>query len=259
MNIEFARTIICSCDIPQVILCHWFVQRDKENDMSYEDIKIVPSILAADFTKLGEQVKEAQSAGADLIHVDVMDGRFVPNITMGPLVVRALKPIVTIPLDVHLMIVEPERYIQEFADAGAGSITVHVEASPHLHRTLSLIRDVGCKAGVAINPHTPAEAIGEVLDMIDIINVMTVNPGFGGQKFIQRMTSKITELRAMTRAEKLDMDIEVDGGINADTISAAVQSGANVMIAGSCIFEHPEGIKAGIDALRQALHAELED
>ena len=225
--------------------------------MNYKDIKIAPSILAADFTKLGEQVRDAQSAGANLIHIDVMDGRFVPNITMGPLVVQAVKQVVTIPLDVHLMIIEPERYIKDFAEAGADSITVHIEASPHLHRTLSLIRDAGCKAGVALNPHTPAEAISEVMDLLDIINVMTVNPGFGGQKFIHRMTSKIAELRAMIRNEHLDVDIEVDGGINVDTISSAVQAGANVMIAGSCIFRHNDGIKAGIDALRQALQDEI--
>lgn len=226
--------------------------------MNYEDIKIAPSILAADFTKLGEQVQEAQSAGADLIHIDVMDGRFVPNITMGPLVVKAVKRVATIPLDVHLMIVEPERYIDEFVDAGADAITVHIEASPHLHRTLSQIKDAGCNVGVALNPHTPAEAINEVLDMLDIITVMTVNPGFGGQKFIQRMTSKIAKLRAMIRNEHLDIDIEVDGGINVATISSAVQAGANVMIAGSCVFGHDDGIKAGIDALRQALRAEVE-
>jgi len=225
--------------------------------MNYEDVKIAPSILAADFTKLGEQVREAQSAGANLIHIDVMDGRFVPNITMGPLIVQAVKQVVTIPLDVHLMIIEPERYINEFAEAGADSITVHIEASPHLHRTLSLIKDAGCKVGVALNPHTPAESLSEVLDMLDIITVMTVNPGFGGQKFIHRMTSKIAELRAMIRNEHLNIDIEVDGGINVDTISSAVQAGANVMIAGSCIFQHDDGIKAGIDALRQALHDEI--
>jgi ribulose-phosphate 3-epimerase len=225
--------------------------------MNYEDIKIAPSILAADFTKLGEQIGEAQSAGANLIHIDVMDGRFVPNITMGPLVVRSVKKVATVPLDVHLMIVEPERYIQEFADAGADAITVHIEASPHLHRTLSQINEAGCKAGVALNPHTPAESLSEILNMLDIINVMTVNPGFGGQKFIHRMTSKIAELRAMIQNEQLDIDIEVDGGINSETISSAVQAGANVMIAGSCVFQHDKGIKAGIDALRKTLHDEI--
>lgn len=225
--------------------------------MNYEDVKIAPSLLAADFTKLGEQVSEAQDAGADLIHIDIMDGRFVPNITMGPLVVRAVKRVATIPLDVHLMIVEPEKYIQEFADAGADTITVHIEACPHLHRTLSQIREVGCKVGVALNPHTRADSLSEILNMLDVINVMTVNPGFGGQEFIQRMTSKITELRAMISNERLNVDIEVDGGINPETISSAVQSGANVMIAGSTVFGHKDGVKAGIDALRKVLHDEL--
>lgn len=225
--------------------------------MNYEDVKIAPSLLAADFTKLGEQVSEAQDAGADLIHIDIMDGRFVPNITMGPLVVRAVKRVATIPLDVHLMIVEPEKYIQEFADAGADAITVHIEACPHLHRTLSQIREVGCKVGVALNPHTRADSLSEILNMLDVINVMTVNPGFGGQEFIQRMTSKITELRAMISNERLNIDIEVDGGINPETISSAVQSGANVMIAGSTVFGHKDGVKAGIDALRKVLHDEL--
>jgi ribulose-phosphate 3-epimerase len=228
-----------------------------ETEMNYEDVKIAPSLLAADFTKLGEQVREAQDAGADLLHIDVMDGRFVPNITMGPLVVRAVKRVATIPLDVHLMIVEPEKYIQDFADAGANSITVHIEACPHLHRTLTQIREAGCKVGVALNPHTRADSLSEILNMVDIINVMTVNPGFGGQKFIQRMTSKIAELRAMISNERLNVDIEVDGGINPETISSAVQSGANIMIAGSTVFGNKGGVKAGIDALRQALHDEL--
>lgn len=226
--------------------------------MRYEDIKIAPSILAADFTKLGEQIVDAQDGGADLIHIDVMDGRFVPNITMGPLVVQAVKRVATIPLDVHLMIVEPEKYVQEFADAGADAITVHIEACQHLHRTLSQIKETGCRVGVALNPHTPPESLREILDMLDIINVMTVNPGFGGQVFIQRMTSKITELRAMISNERLNIDIEVDGGINPETISSAVQSGANIMIAGSTVFGHPNGIKAGIDELRQALSDEID-
>jgi ribulose-phosphate 3-epimerase len=221
--------------------------------MRYEDIKFAPSILASDFTKLGQEVIDAQAAGADWIHIDVMDGRFVPNITMGPLVVEAVQRVATIPLDVHLMIVEPEKYIQTFADAGADSISVHIEACPHLHRVLGQIRDAGCRAGVAINPHTPPQAIAEVLDMLDLINVMTVNPGFGGQKFIQRMTDKITTLRTMADNENLDIDIEVDGGINAQTIGTAMQAGANVMIVGSSIFRHPQGIQAGFDDLRNTL------
>lgn len=225
--------------------------------MNYQDIKIAPSILAADFTNLGDEVIQAQEAGADLIHIDIMDGRFVPNITMGPLVVKAVKRVATVPLDVHLMIVEPEKYIETFAEAGADSITVHIEACPHLHRVLGQIKETGCKVGVALNPHTPARSIAEVLNMLDIINVMTVNPGFGGQLFITRMTSKIADLRAMAKNEKLDIDIEVDGGINADTISSAVQSGANIMIAGSCIFGHKDGIQAGLSSLRNTLQEEL--
>lgn len=221
--------------------------------MRYEDIKFAPSILASDFTKLGQEVIDAQAAGADWIHIDVMDGRFVPNITMGPLVVESVQRVATIPLDVHLMIVEPEKYIQTFADAGADSISVHIEACPHLHRVLGQIRDAGCRAGVAINPHTPPQAIAEVLDRLDLINVMTVNPGFGGQKFIQRMTDKITTLRTMADNENLDIDIEVDGGINAQTIGTAMQAGANVMIVGSSIFRHPQGIQAGFDDLRNTL------
>ncbi len=226
--------------------------------MHYDDIKIAPSILAADFTKLGDEVTQAQDAGADMIHIDVMDGRFVPNITMGPLVVEAVKRAVTIPLDVHLMIVEPEKYIQTFADAGADSITVHIEACPHLHRVLWQIRETGCNVGVAINPHTPPETLAEILNLVDIINVMTVNPGFGGQSFIQRMTSKIATLRAMVSKEQLDIDIEVDGGINDKTISSAVQSGANLMVVGSSIFGHPKGIQAGFDDLHKTLQNELE-
>lgn len=211
-------------------------------------IKIAPSILAADFTKLGEEVIAAQHGGADLLHIDIMDGRFVPNISMGMMIVEAIRNITNLPLDVHLMIVEPEKYIQQFADAGANLISVHVEASPHLHRTLQQIRDLGCQVGVAINPHTPAAALSEIIADVDLVNVMTVNPGFGGQKFIESMPHKIAELRSMNQ----NVDIEVDGGINTDTVSRAIQSGANVLVAGTSLFKHKEGIKAGIDELRQA-------
>ncbi len=214
--------------------------------------KIAPSILAADFTCLGDQVRQAQEAGADLIHIDIMDGRFVPNITMGPLVVEAVAKVARIPLDVHLMIVEPERYIQQFAECGAHAISVHVEACPHLHRTLAQIRELGCKPGVALNPHTPATSLSEVLGMISHINVMTVNPGFGGQGFISETMHKIRQLREMILASGYDIEIEVDGGINTETIAAAVNAGANIIIAGTCIFGHSEGIAAGIEALRSA-------
>ncbi|MCY4464149.1 MAG: ribulose-phosphate 3-epimerase [Chloroflexi bacterium] len=220
--------------------------------MTQRRLKIAPSILAADFSCLGDQVIQAQAAGAELIHIDVMDGRFVPNITMGPLVVQAVARVARIPLDVHLMIVEPERTIGQFADSGASAITVHVEACPHLHRTLAQIKEAGCRAGVALNPHTPAESIREVLDMISQINVMTVNPGFGGQQFINAATSKISRLRHMVLDGGHDIDIEVDGGINSQTIATAQACGANIMIAGSCIFGHADGIAAGISALRRA-------
>ncbi len=214
-------------------------------------LKIAPSILAADFCCLGDQVMQAQAAGAELIHIDVMDGRFVPNITMGPLVVQAVARVARIPLDVHLMIVEPERYIDQFAASGASAISVHVEACPHLHRTLAQIKEAGCRAGVALNPHTPAESIREVLEMVEQINVMTVNPGFGGQQFISAATSKIRQLRRMVLDGGHDIDIEVDGGINSETIATARACGANIMIAGSCIFGHADGIAAGISALRR--------
>ncbi len=216
-------------------------------------LKIAPSILSADFSKLGEEVRAAEEAGADLIHIDVMDGRFVPNITMGPLVVEAVRQVVSIPLDVHLMIVEPEGFIDRFANAGADWITVHVEACTHLHRVLAQIANAGCRAGVALNPHTPASAISEIQDMVDIINVMTVNPGFGGQEFIAAMTTKIQKLREMAQARNLEIDIEVDGGVNRETISIAAAAGANIMIAGTCLFQHRGGIAAGIEELRQAV------
>ncbi len=215
--------------------------------------KIAPSILAADFARLGEEVSQAEVAGADMIHVDVMDGRFVPNITMGPAIVAAVKRSVGIPLDVHLMIVEPERYVERFAESGADVITVHIEACAHLHRVLEQISACGCLSGVALNPHTPANALSEVIDMLDVINVMTVNPGFGGQSFIQATTSKIHLLRTLTHDRGLDIDIEVDGGINRETAAIAAAAGANVMIAGTCVFGHSDGIAAGMQELRQAI------
>lgn len=215
-------------------------------------IKIAPSILAADFARLGEQVTQAQDAGADLIHIDIMDGRFVPNITMGPAIVEALATLATIPLDVHLMIVEPDRFVQRFADSGADFITVHVEACAHLHRVLDQISDAGCRPGVALNPHTPASALREVIGMVRNVNVMTVNPGFGGQRFISGMSRKISELRAMVESSGSEIEIEVDGGINAETISFAEDAGATIAIAGTCVFRHDKGIAAGIEELRRA-------
>ncbi|MCY3834747.1 MAG: ribulose-phosphate 3-epimerase [Chloroflexi bacterium] len=217
-----------------------------------ESIKIAPSILAADFGRLAEQVERAQAAGADLIHIDVMDGRFVPNITMGPLVVEAVARVAKIPLDVHLMIVEPDRFVQRFADSGADSISVHVEACAHLHRVLGQIGAAGCRPGLALNPHTPAMVLAEVLDMVDIVNVMTVNPGFGGQTFIASMTAKIRALRAMIDTAGTDVEIEVDGGVNADTVGSVKDAGATIAIAGTCVFQHEKGIAAGIRELRRA-------
>lgn len=227
--------------------------KNRGPNMTARPIKIAPSILSADFSRLGDEVKRAQDAGADLIHIDVMDGRFVPNITMGPLVVDAVRKVASVPLDVHLMIVEPERLIKRFADCGADFITVHVEACPHLHSVLGLVATSGCRAGAALNPHTPATSLCEILDMVDIINIMTVNPGFGGQRFISAMTAKIAKVRAMVDSCHSEIDIEVDGGINSETIPLVTAAGANIMIAGTCVFEHEEGIAAGIRDLRQAI------
>ena len=220
-------------------------------------IKIAPSILSADFTRLGEHVHEAAKAGADVIHVDVMDGRFVPNITMGPLVVKALRRITDLPLDVHLMIVEPEKYVEAFAEAGADTLTVHVEASPHLHRTLQHIRSLNVRPAVALNPHTPVLMIEHVYDLLDQVLVMTVNPGFGGQQFIPATLAKIREVRRQAQARGLSLDIQVDGGIGPDTVGQVVQAGANVLVAGNAIFGAPEGVAAAIQAIRQGAQLAL--
>lgn len=216
--------------------------------------RIAPSILAADFARLGEQVREADAAGANLIHVDVMDGRFVPNITMGPLVVEAVRRVTDLPLDVHLMIVEPERHIDAFARAGANRITVHVEATAHLHRVLQQIQSANCQAGVAINPQTSANAINEVMHMVDVIIVMTVNPGFGGQLFLTETMPKIKQVRTMVTETGRAIDVAVDGGIDVDTAPKAAGSGANVFIAGSSIFNKQHSVAYGIDRLREVLH-----
>lgn len=216
-------------------------------------IRIAASILAADFARLGEQVKDAETAGIDLIHIDVMDGRFVPNITMGPLVVEAVRRSTQLPLDVHLMMVEPERYIDVFAKAGSDRISVHIEACPNLHRVLQQIREAGCQAGVAINPHTPASAIAEVLDMLDVIIVMTVNPGFGGQSFLRSTMPKIGQVRAMVGTVEHPIDIEVDGGITTATTMLAAQAGAKTLIAGTAIFNQAYPVAEGVQRLRASL------
>lgn len=216
-------------------------------------IKIAPSILAADFVALGAAVRAAEAAGADYIHVDVMDGHFVPNITIGPPVVAALRRVTPLPLDVHLMIAQPERYLDDFARAGASIITVHVEACPHLHRTLQAIRELGVRPGVTLNPATSLETLREVLPYVEQVLVMTVNPGFGGQTYIPTMTDKVARLAAMIRDARLPVDIEVDGGIDAHTAPAIVAAGARVLVAGTAVFGHPGGIAAGIAELRRAV------
>lgn len=199
-------------------------------------IKIAPSILAANFAKLGEEVAEVEKAGADWIHIDVMDGHFVPNISFGAVVMDAIRPLTKLPFDVHLMIENADRYIEDFAKAGADYITVHVEASPHLHRTIQLIRSFGVKPGVVLNPHTPVESILPILEDIDLVLFMTVNPGFGGQKFIHSVLPKVEQLAAIIKERGLDIDIEIDGGINEETIVACAKAGANVFVAGSAIY-----------------------
>jgi ribulose-phosphate 3-epimerase len=207
-------------------------------------IKIAPSILAANFAKLAEEVIEVEQAGAQLIHIDVMDGHFVPNITMGPIVVEALRPVTKLPLDVHLMIENPDNYIESFAKAGADYITVHVEACPHLHRTIQLIRSFGVKPGVVLNPHTPIESIQHVLEDIDMVLFMTVNPGFGGQKFIHSVIPKIKQLADLIKEKDLSIEIEIDGGINAETIVPCAEAGATIFVAGSAIYSQTDRSKA---------------
>ena len=213
---------------------------------------IAPSILSADFTRLGADLAACESAGAAWIHVDVMDGRFVPNLTMGPLVVEACRRATKLPLDVHLMIEEPERHVEAFAKAGASHITVHVETCPHLHRTIQQIHSLGCKAGVTLNPSTPASAIEPVLSLVDLVLVLTVNPGFSGQKFIPEVLPKIAELRRALDAVNPSAWLEVDGGLSSGTISQVKDAGANVFVSGSFVFGHPKGIESAIHELRDA-------
>jgi ribulose-phosphate 3-epimerase len=221
---------------------------------------IAPSILAADFARLGEEIGQVVAGRADWIHVDIMDGHFVPNISMGPMVVDACRRVTDLPLDVHLMIERPERYLGAFADAGASGLTVHVETCPHLHQTLSTITSLGLKAGVALNPSTPILHLIEVIDLADLILIMTVNPGFGGQELIPKTLEKVRQLRALLDEHSNERClIEVDGGINAETIGDAQRAGANVFVAGNSVFGHPQGARAGLEALQQAAHVLVRD
>jgi len=212
-------------------------------------IKIAPSILSADFAKLGEEIKDVERGGADYIHVDVMDGHFVPNITIGPLIVEAIRPVTKLPLDVHLMIENPDLYIESFANAGADYITVHVEACKHLHRTIGLIKSLGVKAGVVLNPATPVNTIQHVIKDIDMVLLMSVNPGFGGQSFIPEVLPKIREVKAMAEQFNPTLEIEIDGGVNEDTAKLCIEAGANVLVAGSAIY-NKSNRKAAIAAIR---------
>jgi ribulose-phosphate 3-epimerase len=214
-------------------------------------IKLAASILSAEFATLGDQVKQAEAAGADYIHVDVMDGHFVPNLTIGPLIVSAIRPVTRLPLDVHLMIESPEKYIGDFAQAGADNITVHQEACVHLHRVVEQIKEIGKRAGVAINPATPVETLEEILPFIDLVLVMTVNPGFGNQAFIETMPHKITAMRKMLDGRRLSVELEVDGGINPKTAPIVVDAGAHVLVAGTAIFQSQTSIQQAVKTLRE--------
>jgi ribulose-phosphate 3-epimerase len=217
-------------------------------------IKIAPSILAADFWQLGEQVKAAEEAGADRFHIDVMDGRFVPNISLGIPIVEAMRRGTSLPLEMHLMILEPERYIEAFIHAGADIVIVHQEATPHLHRTVQQIKQLSKKAGIALNPSTPTSTLDDLVAELDLVLVMTVNPGFGGQRFIRSMLPKIQRARHLLQQCQAHCDLEVDGGIDMHTAPLAAHAGANVLVAGTAIFADTEGPKAGVQRLLHTVH-----
>jgi len=214
-------------------------------------VRVAPSLLSADFGRLAEEVRAAEAAGADWLHLDVMDGRFVPNLTVGPLVVEAVRRATRLPLDVHLMIVEPERYVEAFAKAGSDTVTVHAEVSPHLHRTLQAIRGAGARPGVVLNPSTPLDGLEYVLGDVSLVLLMSVNPGFGGQSYIPAVTEKVRRLRRMADERGLELDIEVDGGIKASTVGAVAAAGANAFVAGTAVFGAPD-YRAAISGIRDA-------
>ncbi len=213
-------------------------------------IQIAPSILSADFTRLADEVRAVEQAGADRIHIDVMDGRFVPNISMGPFIVEAINSLTELPLEAHLMIEEPDRYINVFMEAGADVIIVHQENTTHLHRVVQSIREQGKQAGVALNPATPAHVLDGIIDELDLVLVMSVNPGFSGQRFIESVLPKIREIRDTITDREITCDLEVDGGVNADTAPAAVTAGVNILVAATAVFKHPDGVAEGIRILR---------
>lgn len=214
---------------------------------------ISASILSADFGHLADQIRLAEAAGVDWIHIDVMDGHFVPNITMGPFIVETCKRLTRLPLDVHLMIEKPENIVESFITSGADIVTIHVEKNPNVHRTLQQIRTLGAKAGITLNPGTPASAIESLLPFVDMALVMTVNPGFSGQTFISQMTEKIATIAGMAQASNPALNIQVDGGITSQTLPACLEAGANVFVAATAIFKHPSGIQIGTEELRQSM------
>ena len=218
-----------------------------------KSVSILPSILSADFCILGQQIAEVDEAGADAIHVDVMDGRFVPNITIGPLMVEAARRSTRLPLDVHLMIVEPERYLEDFAKAGADTLLVHQEACPHLHRTVQQIKSLGGKAGVVLNPATPLATLDEILPELDQILIMSVNPGFGGQSFIESSVEKVRRLKRMLDERGLEIPIEIDGGVGPENADRVVAAGATLLVAGSSVYKAPGGAAAGVRRLRESI------
>jgi ribulose-phosphate 3-epimerase len=215
-------------------------------------IQIAPSVLPADFSRLGEEVVALEKAGVDLVQWDVMDGQFVPNLTFGPDVIASTRDLVTVPFEAHLMVLTPEVMAARYVEAGCRRVIVHAEACQHLHRTLGVIGELGASAGVALNPATPANAVAHVLDLVDLVLVMTVNPGFGGQEYLPTMEPKIAEVRRMLAAAGLDdeVDVEVDGGIGPDTVAGAARAGANVLVAGSALFRHPDGLEQAVTQLR---------